>query len=186
MCVTDISAESLRKAERLLALHHLSERADFQTGDGLLALKKPAEAAAILGMGGHSLCGILRSGRDRLCGASLILSAHTDFPLVRQTLQEIGYRIAQECIIFDNKRFYVVMKAEPGMECLTEKQRLIGPRLMEERPALYPDYLRWRIGVVSCERNEDAQRSLAYLKEEYENVCQDEGNRETDRGNRAI
>lgn len=186
MCVADISAESLRKAERLLALHHLSERADFRVGDGLQVLKEPADAAAILGMGGHTLCGILRSGQDQLYGAALILSAHTDVPLVRQTLGEIGYRITRERIVFDNKRFYVLMKAESGMECLTEKQLLIGPRLMEERPSLYPEYLQWRIGVLSCEQNADARKSLTFLKEEYEHVCHSEEDRRIDRGDRPL
>lgn len=174
MCVTDLSAESLGKAKRLLALHRLSERADLRVGDGLKALPRPAEAVAILGMGGRTLCGILCSGRDRLCGACLILSAHTDMPLVRNTLSEIGYRITRESIVFDNRRFYILMKAETGSEYLTEKQRLIGPRLMEEKPPLYREYLQWRVGVLSREKNKEAQRSLILLKEEYESVCHGE------------
>ncbi|MBR0407985.1 MAG: tRNA (adenine(22)-N(1))-methyltransferase TrmK, partial [Clostridia bacterium] len=35
MCVADISGDSLKKAEALLSLRGLAERADFKVGDGL-------------------------------------------------------------------------------------------------------------------------------------------------------
>lgn len=170
MCVSDISKDSLRKAERLLRLHHLAERADFRVGDGLTALPRPADAIAILGMGGHTLSNILLDGKERLSGACLILSAHTHTPLVRQTLEDMEYHIVRECIVLEKGRCYILLRAEPGKEILTDTQRLIGPRLMEERPELYREYLSWRIGVTECERSENARKELEQMKEEFANA----------------
>ena len=170
MCVADISADSLKKAEGLLASRGLSEKADFRVGDGLRVLEQPADAIAILGMGGHTLCGILENGRDQLRGAALILSAHTDMQLVRQTLAELKYKIETEEIAYAANRFYCLLRAVPGEEALTEKQLLLGPRLMESVPAHYLEYLRWRIGLAQKKQSDQGRQELIWLKEEEERV----------------
>ena len=96
MCVADISESSLEKAKKLLTRRGLDDRADILIGDGLSVLPRPAQAIAILGMGGKTLSHILLSGKDRLCGAALILSAHTEIETVRRALVELGYRIEAE------------------------------------------------------------------------------------------
>ena len=175
MCVADISAESLEKARRLLALHGLSERADVQVGDGLAALQQPADAIAILGMGGHTLSEILEKGKDKLRKACLVLSAHTQLALVRKTLMALSYHITEEKIAHAAGRFYVVLKAEYGAVSYDERAIFLGPRLMETREENYPEYLQWRIGVTQCERTETAAQQLIWLKEEYARVCNGRG-----------
>ena len=175
MCVADISAESLEKARRLLALHGLSSRADIQVGDGLMALQQPANAIAILGMGGHTLSEILERGKDKLEKASLVLSAQTQLSLVRKTLQQLSYHIAEEKIARAAGRFYVVLKAEYGAVSYDERTLFLGPCLMATREENYQEYLQWRIGVTQCERTEVAARQLSWLKEEYERVCNGRG-----------
>lgn len=176
MCVADISADSLNKAKQLLSSHCLADRADVSVGDGLFAMPHAAEAIAILGMGGHTICSILEKGAHLLQGASLILSAHTQLPLVRQTLMKLGYRIDEEEIAFAAGRFYVVMRAVPGEEKLDEKQYLLGPRLMEKCADHYQDYLAWRIGRTRLERTKEAEIQMKYLEEEWSRVCNSQAN----------
>ena len=170
MCVADISADSLKKAETLLSSRNLHDRADFRVGDGLAVLDQPADAIAILGMGGHTLTGILSDGREKLCGASLILSAHTDMPLVRQTLMELNYRIETEEIAFAANRFYCLLRAAPGQEELTEKQLWVGPRLLEVKADHYAEYLQWRIGIAEKKQTAQGKQEWKWLKEEEERV----------------
>ena len=170
MCVADISPASLQKAERLLQLHGLQHRADLSVGDGLTVLRKPAQAIAILGMGGRTVSEILQTGRDQLQNAALILSAHTDIPLVRQTLVQLNYRIETEQIALVSGRMYVVMRAQPGREAYSEKQLFLGPRLMETVQKHYPEYIAWRIGSARRKRSADAKEELAWLEEEEERV----------------
>ena len=176
MCVADISTDSLNKARRYLASEGVAGRADFSVGDGLSVLEKPAQAIAILGMGGHTLSGILLDGADRLNGASLILSAHTDIGLVRQTLMGLDYRISAEQIAFAARHYYIIMRADPGNEALTEKQITVGPRLMEGSEEYYPSYLAWRIKGAEKKRSERGKQELVWYKEEYARVCDGKGN----------
>ena len=170
MCVADISAESLKKARELLSLHHVSHRADFAVGDGLSVLNKKADAIAVLGMGGRTLRGILLSGREKLQGAQLILSAHTEMELVREALIELHYKIIAEQIALAAGRFYVVLSAAPGEERLSEKQLFLGPRLMEGRETNYLSYLQKRILRYQPMRDEQAIKELQWLKEEENRV----------------
>ncbi len=166
MLVSDISAESLSKAQALLTLHDLADRADFCTADGLDALKGHADISctAICGMGGRLISRILLDGKDTLNGTSLVLSAHTDVPLVRQTLAQIGYTITAERIVRAKRRFYVLMRAKPGPTGYDERDLYLGPLLVRDEQPLWKAYLKWREGVVACEAGHDQQ--LAWIREE--------------------
>ncbi len=170
MCVADISAPSLEKAKALLAEHGISDRADFLVGDGLSVLPQPAQAIAILGMGGMTLCDILIQGQGKLQGAYLILSAHTDMQAVRKTLGQLGYKIEKEQISRAAGRYYVLLRAGKGSEALSEKQLLLGPRLMETYSEYYEDYLAWRIDIAAVKRSDAGKQELIWLKEEYDRV----------------
>ena len=170
MCVADISPASLQKAERLLQLHGVADRADITVGNGLSVLTQPAQSIAILGMGGRTVSEILQAGRENLRNAALILSAHTEIPLVRRTLAGLRYRIETEQIARVSGRMYVVLRAEPGWEDYSEKQLLLGPRLMETLQDHYPEYVSWRIGVARRKQSPEAKEELAWLEEEEERV----------------
>ena len=171
MCVADISADSLKKAETLLGLRGLIERADIRTGSGLSVLEQPAEGIAILGMGGHTMADILISGQEKLQGAALILSAHTEMDLVRRTLMQLRYRIEDERIARAGGRLYVILRAVPGEETYSEKQCFLGPRLMESNAAHYREYLAWQTRLTAPKRTEAASQWMQWLKEEKERVC---------------
>ncbi len=172
MCVADISAPSLEKARKLLAFHGLDARADFFVGDGLAVLPERADAIAVLGVGGITLSGILERGKEKLQGAALILSAHTEWTHLRQTLCGLDYRIEKESVARAGRRFYIVLLARPGREALSDRQLFLGPRLTETLPRHYREYLAWRIAMTEIRKNnERAQQELIWLREEYSRVC---------------
>ena len=170
MCVADISESSLNKAKELLERHGLLDRADLAVGDGLGSLPAPAQAVAVLGMGGRTLSGILLAGREKLCGAALILSAHTEIALVRRTLVQLDYRIEEEEIALAAGRAYVVLRAVPGREALSERQLFLGPRLMEKKQEHYLSYLSKRVARALPMQTEQGRRELQWLREEESRV----------------
>ena len=165
MIVADISADSLSKAQCLLKLHHLDDRAVFRVADGLDALDGlHAQSIAICGMGGRVMSSILLNGYNRLMNANLILSCHTEIPLVRSAICQIDYHIDQEKLVRAKNRYYVVMKALPGKEIYSDKELYLGPVLIRQKPDLWQAYLAWRYGVVACEHGHEVQ--LQWIREE--------------------
>ncbi len=157
MIVADISLPALLKAKELITLHQFDHRAIFVQADGLNALKVPVQAISIMGMGGDTMRDILTSGEDKLHGAELILSPHTEIHIVRMALSDIGYQIIQEMLTRSGGRFYIIIHAVPGKAVYTEKELLLGPCLIKDRPALFGAYLRWRQHV--------AQKALRAINE---------------------
>lgn len=171
--ISDISRPSLEKAENLIEKYGLSSRADFCVADGLDALKERVEALAILGMGGGTLSKILLKSPHALQGATMVLSAHTDVPLLRETIYQIGYHIDCERVVHEGKHFYIIMRAVPGKETLSQKEQFIGPCLMTDTSDVYRAYILHRHGVVSKMRSDKAQNFKAFIKEELDRVSPD-------------
>ena len=88
---------------------------------------------------------ILLEGRDKLRGASLVLSAHTDLPLIREAVCRIGYHLDREEPCFSAGRYYLVLRARPGVRPLTPREiRLGGPLFGSSSPWLIPYLTRRR------------------------------------------
>ena len=155
MILADISEKALSHARAQVARQHLESRAHLVQADGLDALDEPCGCVSIMGMGGESIARMLSRGAARLLGAALVLSAHTDLPLVRSSVQDAGYHFVREELCRAAGRFYVVWKAEPGWATLTPQDLRLGPLLMESNSSLLGDYLRWRCAVM-----EDKLRGL--------------------------
>ena len=171
MCISDLSAPSLEKAKRLINMHGMSERADFRVGNGLQVLQEKADAIAVLGMGGKTIATILQKGKDKLRGARLIVSAHTEVPLLRKALVSVGYMIEEEEIAHAGGRFYILINAVPGDVCYSEEELLIGPKLMKNIKEHYIPYLEWRRGVLSCENSDEGKKLLAMVEEALKNAA---------------
>ena len=91
MILTDISESALSNARREILRFRLSDRVTLRTGDGLSPLQEVCKMISVTGMGGRTIRNILLQGREKLHGASLVLSAHTDLSLIREAIRDIGY-----------------------------------------------------------------------------------------------
>ena len=135
MILADISDKALDHARSNVARYHLEERVAFRCADGLNALDIPCGCISIMGMGGEMIATILQQGQARLQGATLVLSAHTDLPLVRQAIVDIGYHFVAERLCQAGGRFYVVWKSLPGAATLSAEEIALGtPLLLETNP----------------------------------------------------
>lgn len=146
--LTDISAASLAKARKLIALMDLEDRARFCVGDGALAIEEAVDAAVIAGMGGETIAGIVEASAGRLDGARLILQPNVAANQLRRRLNGCGWRIADEALARDGRRIYLILAAVRGEQELSEVQAEAGPVLLEKRPPLLADYAAFRLRVA--------------------------------------
>ena len=68
----------------------------------------PGEASVLVmaGLGGSTICGLLRAGFERV-----IVQPNTDAEDVRRRLAELGYVVERERLVADGDRFYVVISS---------------------------------------------------------------------------
>lgn len=148
MIFADVSPKALRHAQEQVKHQHLVDRATLICADGLDALTEPCGCVSVMGMGGETIASILTRGQDKLQGAVLVLSAHTDLHLVRQAVQAIGYHIVREELCRAAGRFYVVWRAEPGAAVLSDEEIRFGPLLMQTMTPMLREYITWRMAVL--------------------------------------
>ncbi len=149
MILTDLSENALAHARETILARGLADRAELRLGNGLEPLREKCAMISVLGMGGRTIRDILLSGRERLHGAGLLLSAHTDLPEVRRAVMDIGYHLVSETPCRAAGRFYLLLKAAPGAETLSEEEVRLGRRLLESDSPLLPAYLARRREIVA-------------------------------------
>ena len=148
VALTDISEPSLKKARRLIGALGLGDRATFAVGDGASVLNAPVDAAVIAGMGGTTIAGIIREGRDALGGARLVLQPNVAAPALRGELSAAGYAITDERVVQDGRRNYLILCAAPGKSDYGLKERIVGPVLLQRLPAELRPYAQFRLRVA--------------------------------------
>ena len=145
----DIHAGPLERAEAHVKAAGLQNRCVFRLGSGLRVLEKnEAELVIIAGMGGLLIREILWEGAEKLSGVKqLVLSPHTEVPAVRRLLPELGFRIADEAVVFEDGKYYTVISAHPfaDQQLLSEEELCYGPVLLQKRPEAFLSQLRFRI-----------------------------------------
>ena len=171
MILTDISPGALQNARTHIREASLGDRALLLEGDGLGVLPEKCEMISLLGMGGKTIRQILLRDSRFLRGASLLLSAHTDLPLVRRAVMEIGYHLDAEEPCQAAGRFYLILRARPGAEALTDPELRRGKRLSESAsPALRPWYRRQtevlRAKIKGLERAGETEAALLQARQD--------------------
>ena len=140
----DIGEGPLKRAQENIIANGLEGYIETRLSDGLERLV-PGEAQTILisGMGGPLMEGILSRGQHVLEeGTELILQPQSDIPHFRMFLNEMEYKIIQEDLIFEDGKFYPMMKAVRGKEHYTPLEYRYGPRLLESKSLTLEKYLK--------------------------------------------
>ena len=104
----------LERAKEHIALYGLQAYIQTRLSDGVAALK-PGEVEAVLiaGMGGGLIMHILKDG-EKVCQSAkeLILQPQSEIERVREFLREEGYTILAEDMVYEDGKFYPMMKVQ--------------------------------------------------------------------------
>lgn len=95
--------------------------------DGLEELNVSKNSLVVIaGMGTRTILKILKD-KDI---SNVLIQSNDDLPHLRKMLSIWGYKITREEVIYDNKYYYVFIKAIRGNISYTKEQVLLGPLLM--------------------------------------------------------
>ncbi len=144
---SDIRPGPLERAIEHIAQFGLEDRIQTVLAGGMEHLSKgDVDAALIAGMGGFLIRDILKeaAGREAIC-EHLVLQPQNGWEEVRRCLWDSGYGITHEDMVFEDGKFYVIIRGEKGakepefsQKDLAEK---FGPILLKEKHPVLLQYL---------------------------------------------
>lgn len=148
----DINRGPLERANEHIAENNLSEYIETRLSSGVQKLS-PGEVDSIViaGMGGELIMQILLEGAAVCQSAKeLILQPQSDVQKVRQFLRKHGYKFVDEDMVFEDGKYYPMMRVIPGKDDICwdkmEKEHVIccdiyGPLLLKGGHAILRKYL---------------------------------------------
>ena len=109
---SDVREGPLSCARENISAFGLEEYIETRLSDGVSALEAgEADALILAGMGGRLVIKILTEGRTVVRSMrELILQPQSDIALVRAFLREEGYRIVSEDMVYEDGKYYPMMK----------------------------------------------------------------------------
>ena len=145
----DVNSGPLEQARQHIRAQGLEKYIDVRLSDGLDALS-PGEAQGMVcaGMGGRLMQRILTRGREQVREMKeLILQPQSEISAFRCFLRENGYGIIEERMIWEEGKYYPMMRAVPGYMAPQPKdrQRLedkFGPCLLEQKEPVLIQFLK--------------------------------------------
>ena len=113
----DINKGPLERAKEHIREHGLEGKIQTRLSDGLKNLQmNEADCMIAAGMGGGLVIRILFEERDTAGSLKeLILQPQSEIDSVRKYLTEEGYRIVAEDMVYEDGKYYPMMKAVPCM-----------------------------------------------------------------------
>lgn len=152
----DINRGPLARAEENIRHHGLSGYIETRLSDGLSALEPgEGESLVIAGMGGPLVERILTAGRRTAESfREMILEPQSEIGHVRLFLQEQGYRIEEENMVYEDGKFYPILRVVRGqMGPLTEVELEYGPCLLRQpNPTLRQFLIREQDAAIRLSR----------------------------------
>ena len=108
----DVRTGPLSRAKEHIAEAGLGGYIETRLSDGLLAYQEgEADSLICAGMGGRLMMKILTESRDKARGLrELILQPQSELPAFRRFLREEGYQLLDENIIWEEGKYYFLMK----------------------------------------------------------------------------
>lgn len=149
--ISDVSAPSLKKAQKLL--ESFGDKVTAIVSDGFDNYKETPDEAIIAGMGGEEIIKILSNAKS--LPNALVLAPQKNNDKVRRKVISLGYKILKDFTFYSHGKFYDVLKAEKGIDSYSDDEYLFGRDNLKEMP-------------------EDFIRKLNFEKQIYLQIINDE------------
>lgn len=140
----DVNLGPIEKAKKNIEAEQLSSHIETRLSNGLEKIQ-PGEVDTILisGMGGQLIVDILEAGKRVLEQTQqLIVQPQTELFKVRYKLHQLEFKIVNEKMVYEEGKYYVVIKAEKGKEVYkNELYYIFGKCLIEDKDPVLKAYL---------------------------------------------
>lgn len=170
---SDVRTGPLSKAAENIETYEMTDAIDLRLSNGLDMIDEgEVDAVVMSGMGGNLMMEILERGKDVTDRArELILQPQSELSGLRHYLQDNGFIIVSESMVYEEYKYYPMMKAVHGeMNWDREIYFLYGKVLLrEQNPVLHQFLLQERDYYVNLYNElccqEPTQRVISRLRD---------------------
>lgn len=112
----DINSGPLDRAKQNIVAYNMQDYIKTRLSDGVSALQMgEAEGIICAGMGGRLILSILEQGKELIGNMEqVILQPQSELAEVRNYLRKKGYLIDKEDLVYEDGKYYPMMRALPG------------------------------------------------------------------------
>ena len=148
---TDVNEKPLKKAKDYVEANDLGDKIQTRLGSGLEPIEKgEIDIAVIAGMGGNLISDILDSSKDISNSIdTFIFQPMTGEEELRKYLYENNYKIINEKLAKEGKRFYHILKVTHGSDILEDDIYLeIGKKLIDNKDELVGELINLKLQKI--------------------------------------
>ena len=139
---SDINEGPLKTAQSNVKKYNLEKDIIIIQSDGLNAYQDGVDTVILAGLGSTTIVNILESKKEILSNIDrLIISSNNDYYYLRKSIAKLGYKIVNEKIVCDKKKYYPIIVFEKGEEKYNDFELKYGPILLKEKDEVFVDYL---------------------------------------------
>ncbi|MGD9887328.1 MAG: tRNA (adenine(22)-N(1))-methyltransferase TrmK [Bacilli bacterium] len=119
------------------------DRINFVLSEGLDQFYAKVDAFIFAGMGGLTIIDIIKNGLSKIGDAKLIIQANSHMADVRLFLNDLGFMIKNEEIVFEGGKYYELASFEKGeFRKYSEEEIFFGPLLLKRKNELFLNKIR--------------------------------------------
>lgn len=116
----------------------LTSRIQVELSDGIASLPSHIPFVTIAGMGGETILDILMEHREKLHAIQfLLIDAHSKLQEVRHQITQLGFRICQEEMVYEDHVYYELILFQKGEANYEEEDDRFGPLLRQKKSLLF-------------------------------------------------
>ncbi|MDD2435269.1 MAG: class I SAM-dependent methyltransferase [Bacilli bacterium] len=160
---TDISSHVIKNAENNIKKYNLSDQITLIKTDGLNDIEvTDVDTVIMAGMGKQTILKILKGYQFN----HLIIQSNRDLDLLRKEISDQGYTIINEEIVYERKKYYVIIKFKKGSADYDELDYLLGPIIRLKKRAIDQQYLEYifnRYYIKKKKIKKDSQMTISSL-----------------------
>lgn len=113
---SDISENAVINLQQKIKKLDLENNITIFHNDGIKSINVKYDTLILAGMGYHTIKHIIS---DELLPKNIIIQSNSKLKEVRKLLNSLNYKIVTEKVIYENKKYYSIIKYEKGKENLS-------------------------------------------------------------------
>ncbi len=171
LVASDNKKAPLENARKNIEKYSFLNKIEVCLKDGIDNIDSDIDTIVIAGMGMETIVEILENGKEKLSNINrMIISSNNKYLDLRKRIINLGFKIKEEEIVFEDNKYYIIIEFEKGKDTYLEKELFFGPMLLKKKGKLFKSYYQTILNEKEMIYNSlpENNQKKEYLKKEIE------------------